>query len=196
MRSCSVSVRRYHLASSLCERQDSVHLLMVDTMSEERVIFCEPARRTRRTYSGEFKAQLVAACQQAGASVAALALHHGINANLLHRWRREHERRLALAGNEHAGGGSLQTEPMAQTSLAAPLGASAVAHSHTAVAQAAPAFVAMALHPPSIASSCTAPADIRIECCHHGTPLTVHWPVAAAAECVRWLSSLWPTGPS
>lgn len=32
------------------------------------------------------EAELVAACMQPGASIAALALRHGMNANVLHRW--------------------------------------------------------------------------------------------------------------
>ncbi len=45
--------------------------------------------RTHRTYSPQFKAELVAMSQQPGVSIAALALQHGMNANLLHRWRKE-----------------------------------------------------------------------------------------------------------
>ena len=46
-------------------------------------------RRTHRTYTPQFKAELVAACRQPGASVAAVALQHGMNANVLHRWLKE-----------------------------------------------------------------------------------------------------------
>ena len=46
-------------------------------------------RRTHRTYTPQFKAELVAACMQPGASIAALALRHGMNANVLHRWCKE-----------------------------------------------------------------------------------------------------------
>lgn len=45
--------------------------------------------RSRRTYSSEFKAQLVAACRIPGMSVASVARNHGINHNILHRWLRE-----------------------------------------------------------------------------------------------------------
>ena len=43
-------------------------------------------RRRRRIHSDEFKAQVVAACKPAGVSMAAVALAHGINANLARRW--------------------------------------------------------------------------------------------------------------
>jgi transposase len=42
--------------------------------------------RKRRRHSAEFKAKVVAACRQPGVSMAAVALAHGLNANLLRRW--------------------------------------------------------------------------------------------------------------
>ena len=50
----------------------------------------------RRRYSGETKAQILAECEAAGASVASVAMRHGINANVVHSWRRR-ERALAVA---------------------------------------------------------------------------------------------------
>lgn len=47
-----------------------------------------PIRR-RRKHSPEFKAQLIAQCQQPGTSVAAVALAHQINDNLLRTWMRQ-----------------------------------------------------------------------------------------------------------
>lgn len=43
-------------------------------------------RHRRRRPSEEFKAQAVAECGRPGVSIAAIALHHGLNANLLRRW--------------------------------------------------------------------------------------------------------------
>ena len=67
----------------------------------------------------------------------------------------------------------------------------------------APAFIAMTLGSPVMvpqaagaqaaptsAASAAASSDIRIECCHHGTLVTVNWPVGAAAECSRALQGL------
>lgn len=56
----------------------------VDTMQESLT-----KRGTRRRHAPELKQQVVAACREPGASVAALALAHGLNANLVHRWLRE-----------------------------------------------------------------------------------------------------------
>lgn len=46
--------------------------------------------RSRRIYSAQFKAELIAACLQPGTSIAATAREHGMNANVLHRWLKEH----------------------------------------------------------------------------------------------------------
>ena len=45
--------------------------------------------RSRRTHPIEFKAELVAMCHQPGISVSAVALAHGVNANLLRRWMKQ-----------------------------------------------------------------------------------------------------------
>jgi transposase len=37
-------------------------------------------------HGAEFKMQVLAECQQPGASVAAIALAHGLNVNLLRKW--------------------------------------------------------------------------------------------------------------
>ncbi len=45
-------------------------------------------KTTRRRYRAEFKAQVIAECNVAGASVARVAMSHGINANVVHGWRK------------------------------------------------------------------------------------------------------------
>ena len=49
-------------------------------MASERVA-------TRRRYDDGLKAQVIAECGASGASVAKVAMLHGINANVVHRWR-------------------------------------------------------------------------------------------------------------
>ncbi|MCR5864070.1 transposase [Aquincola sp. J276] len=44
------------------------------------------SRSQRRVHNAAFKAQVLSACQQPGASVAAIALAHGLNVNLLRKW--------------------------------------------------------------------------------------------------------------
>lgn len=45
--------------------------------------------RIRRTHPIEFKTDLVEMCRRPGISVSAVALAHGINANLLRRWMKQ-----------------------------------------------------------------------------------------------------------
>ena len=42
----------------------------------------------RRRYSAELKAQVLSECERPAASVASVAMSHGINANVVHKWRR------------------------------------------------------------------------------------------------------------
>ena len=43
-------------------------------------------RSNRRTHSPEFKTQVLGECQQPGASVAAVAVAHGLNPNIVRKW--------------------------------------------------------------------------------------------------------------
>lgn len=52
--------------------------------------------RPRRRHSAVLKAEILDACTRPGASVAGVALSYGVNANLVHRWRREAKRPLSL----------------------------------------------------------------------------------------------------
>lgn len=54
--------------------------------------------RPRRQHDRAFKTELVERCLVPGASVAAVALAGGINANLLFKWRRDHLRSQRLTG--------------------------------------------------------------------------------------------------
>ena len=54
-----------------------------------------PLKATKRRHSVAFKRKLVKLTEEAGASVAAIALAHGINANLLFKWRRTQATRPA-----------------------------------------------------------------------------------------------------
>lgn len=54
--------------------------LYVDMMTSDKVV-------RRRRYADGFKARVLAECDAPGASVAKVAMAHGINANVVHRWR-------------------------------------------------------------------------------------------------------------
>ena len=49
-------------------------------------------KRTRRQHDRTFKEELVRQSLEPGASVSAISLRNGINANMLFKWRREHLR--------------------------------------------------------------------------------------------------------
>ena len=60
----------------------------MDTILNEAPI----GRRRRRRHSIEFKAMVIAACNQPGVSTAAVAMANGVNANLVRRWIARSER--------------------------------------------------------------------------------------------------------
>jgi len=71
----------------------------------------ETKRVARRKHSAELRAQVVEACRQSGASVAAIALRSGLNANMVHRWLKQ-DGRFVDAG---AGSPTAQrTRPVAE----------------------------------------------------------------------------------
>jgi transposase len=93
----------------------------VDTTTKEIV----DGRRRRREHSAEFKAQVVAACNSPGVSIAAVAMAHGVNANLARRWVNEAERRrsdtsavVATRGDESTTFVPLQLPPPVQAAAA------------------------------------------------------------------------------
>ena len=49
----------------------------------------EHSKRVRRRHDDELKAKVLSECALPGASVAQIALTHGLNANLIHKWRRQ-----------------------------------------------------------------------------------------------------------
>ena len=124
-------------------------------------------RRTRRTYPRQFKAQLIAACQQPGASIAALALHHGMNANVLHRWLKEH----ALSSCH-------------KITLRDPAG---TAPTSTPT----PAFLPVQLpHQLPVQATQQTPPVIRIELRRGATTMEMTWPITAAPDCAAWMRQL------
>ncbi len=64
--------------------------------------FSIAGRPGRREYSKEFKAELLAKCQESGASVGGVAIAHGLHPNMLHRWIREARLARALSGRPDA----------------------------------------------------------------------------------------------
>ena len=121
--------------------------------------------KQRRRHSAAFKAQVLAACAEPGASVAAVALSFGLNDNLVHQWRR--------------GRGASPVRAAASTTIAEP----------------APEFVALSLPAPPAAPAPSRTADapaetIRLELKRGALGVSVIWPVSAATDCAAWLREL------
>ena len=58
------------------------------SMSEIMDTMATVKKRTRRDYSPELKERILTECAAPGASVAKIAMAHGVNANLVHTWRK------------------------------------------------------------------------------------------------------------
>lgn len=58
------------------------------------------AKAKRRKHELAFKRELIERCLSSGASVSAIALENGLNANLLFKWRRTHLRASSPDGRE------------------------------------------------------------------------------------------------
>ena len=72
----------------------------------------EPQRK-RQNRSPALKAQILAECDLPGASVARVALAHGVNANLVHGWRRVERERTQAPGATPAPESAPMIEAMA-----------------------------------------------------------------------------------
>jgi transposase len=70
---------------------------MVSTMQSVDTIVA-PVGHTiqgKRTHSEQFRSRVVRECDEPGASIAAVALRNGVNANLVHKWRRRSKNQVA-----------------------------------------------------------------------------------------------------
>ena len=136
-----------------------------------------PNSGLRRHHSDELKAKVLAACDEPGASISGVALAHGLNTNLVRKWR-------SGRGVKRVG---LALVPSAASPAPAAPGASA-------------AFVAIEMPiPPKLAARAATEANavapmgeplIQIELRRGLLQLNVRWPTSAAEDCRAWLSEL------
>lgn len=137
------------------------------------------ARSQRRVHGAEFKTQVLAECQQPGASVAAIALAHGLNVNLLRKW---------LVGRG-----------IKRTGLAAPRTVTRKAVRADDTSARSLQFIPVEIAPAPVTATATATApgqakppvaEIHVELIRGATQLSVRWPLAQAAACAEWLREL------
>jgi len=126
---------------------------------------------------------VLAACNEPGASISAVALAHGLNANQVRKWR--HGRGLKRSG-------LATTAAPASTAVATTLATVAAPSLRAAHASFLPVeMIRTAAAAPRTASGAqtTAPckATIDIELKRGGASLGVRWPVSAAGDCAAWL---------
>jgi transposase len=116
-------------------------------------------RRTKRTYSADTKAQLLAACNTPGASIAAVASANSMNANVLHRWLKE----------------SSELKPRRGTGT----GTTALGEAGQSVSS----FIALPL-----LTKPAEPVErqIKVEVRKGGLVMTITWPMSAASEFACW----------
>jgi transposase len=100
--------------------------------------------------------------------VAAVAQAHGLNANLVHKWRRCLDARRSLPPTPVVAATAVTAQqPVATRTLP----------------DTASAFVPLQLQMPSPAP----PADIRLELRRGAATVIVNWPIQEAAACGSWL---------
>ena len=121
----------------------------------------EGAKRiARRRHAPELKQVVLDECR-AGASVASVAMAHGINANLVHKWRRNERSQVAC------------------TAIAT-----------GAVQSFIPLALQPPVRPMPTSAPQAQPCELRIELRRGAIVATVNWPISASGECARWLREL------
>ena len=130
-------------------------IFLVDTMNTNSLLALPP--RPRRRHTPEFKARVIAACLQPGASVAAIALANQLNANYLRNLIKRHRE---------------QQQDRLPATVKSP---SATCPASTLV----PVTISSAGAPSS--------ADIQIEIRRQQTAFHVTWPISHAETCAQWL---------
>jgi transposase len=137
--------------------------MIVDTMLKDSDTPRYAVRRTKRRYSADTKAELMAACLVPGASIAAIASAHDINANVLHRWLNVQRRSKPNDG------------------------ACAEAVALRAPAPELPSFI-----PVPLAMKPSEPVQqvIQVEVRKGRLTMTVTWPISAASDFARWSTAI------
>ena len=124
----------------------------------------------RRKHSAELKARVLSECREPGASIAAVALAHGLNANLVRKW---------LVGRG-LGRPNLESPELVRPGLV--MRTAAIGEP---VAGRAPQGPFVGLQMPN-----AGPQAIQIELSRGERRLKVSWPAAQAESCAAWLREL------
>ncbi len=117
--------------------------------------------------------RMLAQCAAPGASEAKVSMTHGLNANLVHGWRK------------------LARERDAAVVVPAACPAAEPAKPAAGMPQFMPVSLTPSLSPPTPTPTPTpASAGIQIELRRGAMAVKITWPVAAAADCAAWMREL------
>ena len=116
--------------------------------------------KTRRRYGAQFKAMVLSQCDEPGMSVAQVAMSHGINDNVVHRWRQ-------LVRQQQS---ARQADPAAQSSAEQPV-----------------AFVPLALPAPDGSDAKT---EVRLDIKRGAVTVGVAWPEKALGDLAGFVREL------
>ena len=133
-------------------------------MAVERVVL-------RRRHGAQLKALVLQQCGALGASVAKVAMSHGLNANIVHGWRKLARERDSAGARPTPSPVIVPAKPVAGV----------------------PQFVPVSLSPTSSSTPTLTPpasADIQIELRRGATAMKITWPITAAADCAAWMREL------
>ena len=137
-----------------------------------------PNSGRRRRHSTELKAKVLAACAEPGASISGVALAHGLNANLVRKWR---------SGRGTKRGGMTVAQASSSAATSTP---SSVAAEFVAVQMPAPAKATSRAATEPTAARATVEPSIHVELRRGPLHLNVLWPTCAAEDCRAWLCEL------
>jgi transposase len=140
----------------------------------------------RRRHGAELKAKVLAACIEPGASIAAVALSHGLNANLVRNWLRG--RGLKRAGIQAPAIDMVSEAVPAPPPAATPLLAADTRFLPIELTTPAPAAYTESAGAAESARVVQEP--IRIELRGGPLHLSVQWPTSASGDCTAWLREL------
>ena len=137
-----------------------------------------PNSTPRRRHDAQIKAKVLAACNEPGASISAVALAHGLNANLVRKWR--HGRGLKRTDLATSSSVSAATPMMAAPLLAADA-------RFLPIEMCEPAHASSAGSASRTDSAARVDPTIDIELRRGPASLGIRWPVSAAGDCAAWL---------
>ena len=136
-----------------------------------------PPGRTRRSFTREFKAEVIGQCLSSGESIASIAQQYHLNASQVHGWLRKHSTSVG------AGLGETQRD----SGFVPLMLASAVPHSAAITTEAPASAVTHSAHHGGGLSTEAPGPQLRIELGRGEMTLTVHWPISHAQDSATWI---------